>query len=101
MARLLGGELVVETLKAAGVDTVFGIVSVHNIPIYDAIERLGGIRPVPVRQEQAAVLAADGYARATGKLGVAISSTGPGAGNAMGGITEAYCASSPVQHLTG
>ena len=101
MARLSGGELVVETLKAAGVDTVFGIVSVHNIPIYDAIERLGGIRPVPVRQEQAAVLAADGYARATGRLGVAISSTGPGAGNAMGGITEAYWASSPVLHLTG
>ena len=101
MARMSGGELVVETLKAAGVDTVFGIVSVHNIPIYDAIERLGGIRPVPVRQEQAAVLAADGYARATGKLGVAISSTGPGAGNAMGGITEAYWASSPVLHLTG
>lgn len=101
MARSSGGELVVETLKAAGVDTVFGIVSVHNIPIYDAIERLGGIRPVPVRQEQAAILAADGYARATGKLGVAISSTGPGAGNAMGGITEAYWASSPVLHLTG
>ncbi len=52
MARASGGELVVETLKAAGVDTVFGIVSVHNIPIYDTIERLGGIRPVPVRQER-------------------------------------------------
>jgi acetolactate synthase I/II/III large subunit len=101
MASMSGGDLVVRTLKAAGVDTVFGIVSVHNIPIYDAIGRLGGIRPVPVRQEQAAVLAADGYARVTGKLGVAISSTGPGAGNAMGGITEAYWANSPVLHLTG
>ena len=53
-----GGELVVETLKAAGVDTVFGIVSVHNIPIYDAMHRLGGIRPIMVRHEQASVLMA-------------------------------------------
>ena len=101
MARMTGGELVVKTLAAAGVETVFGIVSVHNIPIYDAMRRLGGIRPVPVRQEQAALLMADGYARATGRLGVAITSTGPGAGNAMGSMVEAYWAGSPVLHLTG
>ena len=101
MARLTGGELVVKTLAAAGVDTVFGIISVHNIPIYDAIHRLGGIRPVPVRHEQAALLMADGYARATGRLGVAITSTGPGAGNAMGSMAETYWAESPVLHLTG
>ncbi len=96
-----GGELIVKTLAAAGVDTVFGIISVHNIPIYDAIHRLGGIRPVPVRHEQAALLMADGYARATGRLGVAITSTGPGAANAMGSMAEAYWAGSPVLHLTG
>ena len=96
-----GGELVVETLKAAGVDTVFGIVSVHNIPIYDAMHRLGGIRPIMVRHEQASVLMADGYSRATGKLGVAITSTGPGAANAMGGMAEAYWANSPVLHIAG
>ncbi len=101
MARMSGGELIVKTLAAAGVDTVFGIISVHNIPIYDAIHRLGGISPVPVRHEQAALLMADGYARATGRLGVAITSTGPGAGNAMGSMAEAYWAGSPVLHLTG
>lgn len=101
MVRMSGGEFVVETLKAAGVEVVFGILSVHNIPIYDAIARRGGIRPVPVRHEQAAVLAADGYARATGKLGVAITSTGPGAGNAMGAMVESQWATSPVLHLAG
>ncbi len=52
MARLTGGELAVRTLSAAGVDLVFGIVSVHNVPIYDAMSRLGSVRPVPVRHEQ-------------------------------------------------
>ena len=89
MARSTGGELVARTLAAAGVDTVFGIVSVHNLPTYDAIHRLGSVRVVPVRHEQAAVLLADGYARATGRLGVAITSTGPGAANAMGSMVEA------------
>ncbi|HYU17484.1 MAG TPA: thiamine pyrophosphate-binding protein [Chloroflexota bacterium] len=101
MARLTGGELAVRTLSAAGVDLVFGIVSVHNVPIYDAMNRLGSVRPVPVRHEQAAVLMADGYSRASGRLGVALTSTGPGAANAMGSMVEAYTASSPVLHLTG
>lgn len=96
-----GGDLVVETLKAAGVDTVFGIISVHNIPIYDAIARQGGITPVMVRHEQGAVGMADGYARATGRLGVAITSTGPGAANGMGAMLEAYTANSPVLMITG
>ena len=96
-----GGDLVVATLKSAGVDTIFGIISVHNIPIYDAIARQGGIRPIMVRHEQGAVSMADGYARATGKLGVAITSTGPGAANGMGAMVEAYWANSPVLHLTG
>ena len=96
-----GGDLVLETLKAAGVDTVFGIISVHNIPIYDAIARGGGVRPIMVRHEQGAVGMADGYARATGKLGVAITSTGPGAANGMGAMLEAYSANSPVLMITG
>ncbi|MFN8522218.1 MAG: thiamine pyrophosphate-binding protein [Chloroflexota bacterium] len=101
MAKMTGGDLVVETLKAAGVEAVFGILSVHNIPIYDAIGRRGGIRPVPVRHEQSAVLAADGYYRATGKLGVAITSTGPGAGNAMGSMVESQWGASAVLHIAG
>ncbi len=96
-----GGDIVYRTLIAAGVEHVFGIVSVHNIPIYDAILRSGGIKPIDVRHEQGALHAADGYARATGKLGVAITSTGPGATNGMTGLFEAGFASSPVLMITG
>jgi acetolactate synthase-1/2/3 large subunit len=96
-----GGDAAVAALEALGVEHVFGIVSVHNLPIVDAIERRGTIRFVPVRHEQAAVHCADGYARASGRLGVALTSTGPGAANAMGALHEAYHASSRVLMLTG
>ncbi|WP_067469317.1 thiamine pyrophosphate-binding protein [Actinomadura macra] len=96
-----GGDLVAEALRALGVEHVFGIASVHNLPILDAIRRLGGITVVNVRHEQAAVHAADGYARATGRLGVALASTGPGTANTMGGLFEAQFAGSPVLLLTG
>lgn len=101
MREMTGGEAVYESLKALGVEHVFGIVSVHNIPIYDAIHRGGGITAVGVRHEQGAVHAADGYARATGKLGVAITSTGPGVTNGMTGLFEAGFASSRVMMITG
>ena len=101
MRELTGGEAVYESLRALGVDTVFGIVSVHNIPIYDGILRGGGITPISVRHEQGALHAADGYARATGRLGVAITSTGPGATNSMTGLFEAAFASSAVLMITG
>ena len=101
MEKLTGGEAVYRTLLASGVDCVFGIVSVHNIPIYDAILRGGGIRMVAVRHEQGALHAADGHSRATGKLGVAITSTGPGATNGMTGLFEAGFASSRVLMITG
>src|SRR5688572_14863176 len=96
-----GGDAVVAALEALGVEHVFGIVSVHNLPIVDAVERAGTIRFVPVRHEQAAVHCADGYARASGRLGVALTSTGPGAANAMGALHEAYHASSRVLMITG
>ena len=96
-----GGEHVREALLALGVDRVFTIASVHNLPILEAIAKHGAIDVVNVRHEQAAVHAADGYARATGRLGVALTSTGPGAANAMGGLFEASFASSPVLMLTG
>ena len=101
MREMTGGDAVYETLRALGVDTVFGIVSVHNIPIYDAIHRGGGITAVAVRHEQGAVHAADGYARATGKLGVAITSTGPGVTNGVTGLFEAGFASSRVMMICG
>ena len=96
-----GGDAVIDVLAHAGVEVVFGIPSVHNLPIYDAIRRRGGIRAITVRHEQGAAGAADGYARVTGKLGVFITSTGPGAANAMGGLLEAFVSGSPVLHLTG
>lgn len=101
MGEMTGGEAVVSTLRALGVSDVFGIVSVHNLPIVDAIARDGHIRLVPARHEQGAVHAADGYARATGRLGVAIASTGPGCANAVPGLFEAGFASSPVLLITG
>ncbi|MAC35783.1 MAG: acetolactate synthase [Haliea sp.] len=95
-----GGDLVYRTLKAAGVECVFGIPSQQNLGLYDALHRYGDIQMIGTRHEQAAVHAADGYARATGRLGVAIVSTGPGTANAMNGLYEAGFASSPVLLIT-
>ena len=74
--EMTGGEAVAAALEMLGVRHVFGIVSVHNLPIYDAIARRGTITPIGVRHEQAAAHAADGYARATGELGVVIAPLG-------------------------
>lgn len=101
MEQHTGGDAVNDVLEQAGVTVVFGIPSVHNLPIYDSIRRRGRIRAITVRHEQAAAGAADGYARVTGGLGVFITSTGPGAANAMGGLLEAFVSGSPVLHLTG
>src|ERR1700733_12896644 len=99
--EMTGGEAVASALETLGVRHVFGIVSVHNLPIYDAIARRGTITPIGVRHEQAAAHAADGYARATGELGVVIASTGPGTTNTMTGLFEAGFASSRVLLVTG
>jgi acetolactate synthase-1/2/3 large subunit len=101
MTTMTGGESVAAALQALGVDTVFGIVSIHNVPTLDAIARTGTIEFIACRHEQGVVHAADGYARASGKIGVALTSTGPGAANAMGGLFEANYASSPVLMITG
>src|SRR6266576_930867 len=96
-----GGDVIVQALKATGVECVFGIISIHNIPIYDAIARQRGIRPMINRREQGAVNMADGYAKATGRLGVVITSTGAGAGNAAGALIEAQTHGTSLLHLTG
>jgi acetolactate synthase-1/2/3 large subunit len=101
MAELTGGEAACEALVKLGVEHVFSIPSVHNLPTLDAIQRSGRISPVIVRHEQAATHAADGYARASGKLGVVVASTGPGTTNTVTGIYEAAFASSRVLVLTG
>ena len=95
------GDLVAEFLTACSVATVFGIVSIHNIPMLDAIGRRNAIRFIMARGELGGAHMADGYARVTGELGVLFSSTGPGAANAVGGLVEAQFAGSPVLHITG
>jgi acetolactate synthase-1/2/3 large subunit len=101
MTEMTGGEAACAALVKLGVKHVFGIPSVHNLPVLDAIHRSGEITPIIVRHEQAATHSADGYARATGKLGVVLASTGPGTTNTVTGIYEAAFASSRVMVLTG
>jgi len=90
-----GATRVVEALERLGVELVFGLPGVHNLPIWDVL-RESSIRLVGVRHEQTAVYAADGHARATGRLGVALVTTGPGAANTLGATGEAMAASTPV-----
>src|SRR5919197_6065152 len=94
MART-GAQLLVAGLEAAGVDVVFGLPGVHNLAAWDAL-RESPIRLVGVRHEQAAVYAADGYARTSGRVGVALTTTGPGAANTLGAVGEAWASRSPV-----
>ncbi len=101
MSMMTGGQAVARTLETMGVTKVFGIVSVHNLPIYRALADSEQIDVVACRHEQFATHAADGYARATGRLGVALVSTGPGTTNAMSGLYESGFGSSPVLLITG
>lgn len=94
-----GGDILVDVMRKAGVDVAFGVISIHNLPLVEAVQR--DLRFVPVRHEAAAINAADGYARATGGIGVAITSTGTGAGNAAGSMLEALNSQSRVLHITG
>ncbi|WP_106847783.1 thiamine pyrophosphate-binding protein [Blastococcus sp. Marseille-P5729] len=94
-----GGDVLVSLMRDAGVNVAFGVISIHNIPLVEAIDR--DLRFVPVRHEAAAINAADGFSRATGRIGVAITSTGTGAGNAAGAMLEALTAQSRVLHVTG
>jgi len=94
-----GARALVSQLEALGVEVVFGIPGVHNLAIFDALER-SPIRTIVVRHEQTAVYAADGYARATGRLGVAVTTTGPGAANTAAATGEAHASRSPVLHIS-
>lgn len=90
-----GAERLVEALALAGAEAVFGLPGVHNLSAWNALAA-SGIGLVCVRHEQAAVYAADGYARTTGGLGVALLTTGPGAANALAATGEAWASRSPV-----
>ena len=94
--RMTGGEAVVRSLAAHGVDTVFGIPGTHNLGIYDALRKMGSIRHILARHEQGAAFMADGYARASGRAGVCLSTTGPAALNTLASLGTAYSDSSPV-----
>ncbi|MBT7907275.1 MAG: acetolactate synthase 3 large subunit [Marinovum sp.] len=102
MTRLMSGaKMVVQALKDQGVDTVFGYPGGAVLPIYDEVFQQNDIRHILVRHEQGAVHAAEGYARSTGKPGVALVTSGPGATNAVTGLTDALMDSIPIIVLTG
>jgi acetolactate synthase I/II/III large subunit len=94
------GDAIARALADMGVTTAFGVISIHNMPILDAIARHGRIRFVPARGEAGAMNMADAYARVSRSLGVVITSTGTAAGNAAGSQVEALTAGSPVLHIT-
>jgi acetolactate synthase-1/2/3 large subunit len=95
------GDLAAAFLESLGVELAFGVVSVHNIPILDAVNRRGRIRFTPARGEAGACNMADAAARVSGRLGLVVTSTGAGAGNAAGAMLEALTAGTPLLHLTG
>ena len=95
-----GGEAIIESLKKMGVKTIFGYPGGQTIPFYDMLYDMD-IEHILVRHEQAAAHAADGYARASGKVGVCLATSGPGATNLVTGIATAYMDSSPIIAITG
>lgn len=101
MANRTGGEALVERLSLHGVDLLFGIISIHNLDFFDALyDAQDRVRHIGGRSELGCGFMADGYARSSGRPGVLVTSTGPGAANSMHSVGEAYHSSSPVLHLT-
>lgn len=99
--RITVGELAARFLESCGVKAAFGVISIHNMPILDAFHRRQKIRFVSARGEAGACNMADSYARVSGTLGVCVTSTGTGCGNAAGAMVEAITAGTPMLHLTG
>ena len=98
---LTGAQILCRELVAAGIDTIFGYPGGAIMPFYHALPEFPGLRHILVRHEQAAAHAADGYARATGRVGVCVATSGPGATNLVTGLATAHMDSSPVLALTG
>ncbi|MGC8842560.1 MAG: biosynthetic-type acetolactate synthase large subunit [bacterium] len=99
--RMTAAKALVECMKREGVEVVFGYPGGAVLPLYDVLYDEKDIKHILVRHEQGAAHAADGYARATGKVGVCIATSGPGATNLVTGITTAYMDSSPIVAITG
>ncbi|TXH35234.1 MAG: acetolactate synthase 3 large subunit [Rhodospirillaceae bacterium] len=98
---ILGAEIIVKALIDQGVEVIFGYPGGAVLPLYDALFKQNQIKHILVRHEQAAVHAAEGYARSTGKVGVVLVTSGPGATNAVTGLTDALMDSIPIVCLTG
>ena len=96
-----GADLLIESLKHEDVEYIFGVQGGAAMPIFDALYEAKGIQLIPMRHEQGAAHAADGYARATGKVGVALATSGPGATNLVTGIATAHMDSIPMVAITG
>src|SRR3989454_3875542 len=102
MSRFLtGGEILCRTLLDAGVDVLFGYPGGAIMPFYDALHGHPALRHILVRHEQAAAHAADGYARASNRVGVCVATSGPGATNLVTGLATAHMDGSPVLAITG
>ncbi|MBI4304249.1 MAG: biosynthetic-type acetolactate synthase large subunit [Chloroflexi bacterium] len=99
--RMSGGQIICESLIREGADVIFGIPGGTIMPLYDNLPKYPQLRHILVRHEQGAAHAADGYARATGKVGVCWATSGPGATNLVTGIASAYLDSSPMVAITG
>jgi acetolactate synthase-1/2/3 large subunit len=101
MPRMTGAQITLESLEREGVDTIFGYPGGVVLPLYDTLPQFPGIKHILVRHEQAAAHMADGYARASGRLGVCLGTSGPGATNLVTGICTAWMDSTPILALTG
>ena len=102
MARTMtGAEMVIKALQDQGVEFIFGYPGGAVLPIYDELFQQEKVKHILVRQEGGAVHAAEGYARSTGKVGVVLVTSGPGATNAVTGLTDALMDSIPIVCLTG
>src|SRR5215207_3892738 len=99
--ELTGAEIIVQALTDLGVEVIFGYPGGAVLPLYDALFQQDRIRHILVRHEQAAVHAAEGYARSTGKVGCVLVTSGPGATNTVTGLTDALMDSVPIVCLTG
>ncbi|MCB2108277.1 MAG: acetolactate synthase 3 large subunit, partial [Rhodobacteraceae bacterium] len=98
---MLGARIILKALQEQGVEVVFGYPGGAVLPIYDELFKQNSIRHILVRHEQGAVHAAEGYARSSGKVGVVLVTSGPGATNAVTGLTDALMDSIPIVCLTG
>jgi len=101
MVQMTGAQILLEGLQREGVDTLFGYPGGVVLPLYDTLPQFPGIRHILVRHEQSAAHMADGYARASGRLGVCLGTSGPGATNLVTGICTSFMDSTPVLALTG